>query len=187
MSRNKHKNKNRGPRPPQVNWSNQTEIGKRFGLSAVKVGNILVENGLKDPETRAATKKALSEGWAKSTPLKDGTPFWMWDSGRVKDLIGQDHQKIRSVEFYANEVRAILREAEELSEEGQDKLGWMMADYAYDEVPKDIRAEVKALVESTSPLPTREPKCPECGKRAKFIVEGARVTCTACGVILEGK
>ena len=58
-------------------WSNQTDLGKRFGLSAIAVGKLLVEEGLKDQKTKSATKKAQNEGYAKSTPLKDGTPYFM--------------------------------------------------------------------------------------------------------------
>ena len=58
-------------------WSNQTDLGKRFGLSAIAVGKLLVEEGLKDQKTKLATEKALNEGYAKSTPLKDGTPYFM--------------------------------------------------------------------------------------------------------------
>lgn len=43
-------------------WKNQTELGKKFGLSAIAVGKILTERGLKDG--KAATKKALDEGYA---------------------------------------------------------------------------------------------------------------------------
>ena len=60
-------------------WSNQTDLGKRFGLSAIAVGKLLVEEGLKDQKTKLATEKALNEGYAKSTPLKDGTPYFMWN------------------------------------------------------------------------------------------------------------
>jgi len=60
-------------------WSNQTNLGKKFGLSAIAVGKILVKEGLKDQKTKSATEKALNEGYAKSTPLKDGTPYFMWN------------------------------------------------------------------------------------------------------------
>jgi hypothetical protein len=39
-------------------WSNQTNLGKRFGLSAIAVGKILVKEGLKDQKTKSATEKA---------------------------------------------------------------------------------------------------------------------------------
>ena len=44
-------------------WSNQTNLGKKFGLSAIAVGKLLVGEGLKDPKTKLATKKALEEGF----------------------------------------------------------------------------------------------------------------------------
>ncbi len=40
-------------------WSNQTNLGKRFGLSAIAVGILFVEEGLKDQKTKSATEKAI--------------------------------------------------------------------------------------------------------------------------------
>ena len=51
-------------------WTNQTKLGEGFGLSAIRIGRILVEHGLKDPKSNQATSKAIQEGYAKSTPLK---------------------------------------------------------------------------------------------------------------------
>jgi hypothetical protein len=70
-------------------WSNQTELGKRFGISAIAVGKLLIDAGLKDPTTKLATAKALEGEYAKATPLKDGTPYFMWSIGKVRMLIGQ--------------------------------------------------------------------------------------------------
>jgi hypothetical protein len=58
-------------------WKNQTELGKRFGLSSIAVGKILSEHGLK--EGKQATKKAIDEKYAIFTPLQDGTPFYLWN------------------------------------------------------------------------------------------------------------
>jgi len=77
-------------------WSNQTNLGKKFGLSAIAVGKLLVGEGLKDPTTKLATKKALEEGYAKSTPLKDGTPYFMWSINKIRPLIEKDHQPLQS-------------------------------------------------------------------------------------------
>lgn len=51
-------------------WSNQTDLGKKFGISAIAVGKILVEAELKDPITKRATKKALSENMLNLHHLK---------------------------------------------------------------------------------------------------------------------
>lgn len=64
-------------------WKNQKEIGVIYGKSAIAVGKALIELGLKDSSTKNPTSKALSEEIAKSTPLKDGTPFYLWHKGKT--------------------------------------------------------------------------------------------------------
>jgi len=127
-------------------WSNQTNLGKKFGLSAIAIGKLLVEEGLKDQKTKLATKKALDEGYAKNTPLKDGTPYFMWNIKKVRPLIEKDHKPLSKVDYWVNEVLAIGKEANRLADEGQDKLGSIMIDCAFDDVPKNILEEVKEKV-----------------------------------------
>lgn len=138
MGRNNNKFKN--------TWVNQTELGKSFGLSAVAVGKILAEAGLRDAGSKKATGKALEEGFATATPLKDGTPFFLWNKHKVKEVIAKDHKPLSKVDYWVNEVRKTFKEAGRLAEEGNDKIAYMMADFAYDEVPKDVLKEVKAKV-----------------------------------------
>jgi len=142
------KNNNKEPKFNQM-WSNQTNLGKKFGLSAIAVGKLLIEAGLKDPITKQATEKAISEGYAKSTPLKDGTPYFMWSIEEVRPLIAKDHEPISKVDYYVRRVQDALKQAQELDKIGQDKIACMLEDCAYDDVPKDIREEVKAKIEQT--------------------------------------
>lgn len=127
-------------------WVNQTELGKKFGLSAIAIGKILVEHELK-AKNGQATQKAIEGGYAKSTPLKNGTPFFMWHLQRTKDLVSKKHVLLSKVDYWVNEVKKILSEAERLFEEGQDKLACMITDHVYEEVPQKIRVEVKAKIE----------------------------------------
>ena len=120
-------------------WSNQTEFGRQFGISAIAVGKFLIEAGLKDPTTKLATNKALDEEYAKSTPLKDGTPYFMWNIDKVRSLIAKDHQPLSMVDYWVKEVEKMLKQAEKMCNEGNDKLGFMLADSVYDEVPKSIK------------------------------------------------
>lgn len=138
--------KNKKPKFNQI-WSNQTNLGKRFGLSAIAVGKLLTEAGLKDPNTKEATEKAIEEGYAKATPLKDGTPYFMWNNEKVKPLIAKDHTPLNRVDYWANEVRKIIKEANKQYKEGNYKMGTIMHDGAYEEVPKDIRDQVRAIIE----------------------------------------
>lgn len=131
-------------------WSSQTNLGKKFGLSAIAIGQLLINDGLKDPKTKLATEKAISGGYAKSTPLKDGTPYFMWNIEKVRPLIEKNHQPLSNIECWVNEVRKTIREAEQLDREGKDKLAYMIYDSAYDNVPKNIRERVKSIVENAN-------------------------------------
>ena len=128
-------------------WSNQTELGKKFNISAIAVGKLLMKYGLKDPETKLATKKALNEEYAKSTPLKDGTPYFMWNIHKVHVLISKEYKPLSKVDYWVNEVQEMLKQADQMCDEGNDKLGYMLADSVYEEVPEYIRQEVEEKVE----------------------------------------
>jgi hypothetical protein len=58
-------------------WVNQTKLGERFGASAIHIGWRLKELGPRDGDGRAYPK-AVADGLATYTPLKDGTLFWRW-------------------------------------------------------------------------------------------------------------
>ncbi len=128
-------------------WSNQTDLGKKFGISAIAVGELLVKAGLKDPKTKRATEKALTDGFAKSTPLKDGTPFFMWNIDKLRDLISKDHKPLSKVDYWVKDVLETYDYAQSLSDRGEDKSAIFLADSAYEEVPKDIKGEVRLKVE----------------------------------------
>lgn len=67
-------------------WSNLTNLGKEYGLSAIKIGKKMKELGLRNEEGNP-TEKALLEGFAQSTPLKDGTPFYIWHKSKISHLM----------------------------------------------------------------------------------------------------
>jgi hypothetical protein len=128
-------------------WVNQTNIGKQFGLSGIAVGKILIKNGLKDPETKLATQKAIDDGWAISTPMKDGTPYFLWSAQKLESIISVDHKALSKVDYWVNEVNKNFKEANKEYNNGDEKIGRLLADCAYDEVPKEILKEVKEKVE----------------------------------------
>jgi hypothetical protein len=67
-------------------WANQTDLGKQFGLSAIAMGKKLKELGLRGEDGNPTTL-ALGQGYCTSTPLKDGTPFFMWNRQQVEELM----------------------------------------------------------------------------------------------------
>ena len=86
-------------------WVNQTVLGKQFGLSAIAMGKQLKELGLRSNETGTPTQEAIDNGFCKSTPLKDGTPFFMWNKAKVAELMqAKGHQKLDTQEIKSCEL-----------------------------------------------------------------------------------
>ena len=144
----KHQNK---PRKFRDIWANQTTIGKRFGLSAVAVGQVLKDAGLKDPVAGDATPRALAEGFAVATPLKDGKPFFLWNIDKVGAMIGARHEPLSKVAYWIREIEADLRRIDAAWDAGDDKAACIMLDSLYDDVPQDIKAEVEAEIKRLHP------------------------------------
>jgi hypothetical protein len=85
-------------------WANQTELGKQFGLSAIAMGKKLKELGLRG-EDGNPTPLALCNGYCTPTPLKDGTPFFMWNRQQVEELMqAHGHQRLDPQEVKAREL-----------------------------------------------------------------------------------
>lgn len=128
-------------------WASQTVLGEEFGLSAIAIGQLFIEEGLKDKATKKATDKALNEGYARATPLKDGTPHFMWNIEKIRPLIAREHAPLDEITFWSRKTEATLKRASVMVDMGQDKLGFLLADVASDEIPTHIR---EAVIERTS-------------------------------------
>ncbi|HWQ19265.1 MAG TPA: hypothetical protein VN455_05755, partial [Methanotrichaceae archaeon] len=79
-----------------------------------------------------------------------GTPFYLWNTSKVSDVINKNYPPLTDVEINVNAVRARLHEMEELSnsDSGTDqKLADLFIGTEYDDVPSKIRDEVKRIVE----------------------------------------
>jgi hypothetical protein len=116
-------------------WVNQSILGREFNMSAVAIGKKLKELGLRQADA-TPTEKAFAENFCISTPLKDGTPFYLWHKAKVRALLQStgiqpaNPQELRCREFAENIIRA-----ERLSDEGQDKLAYVF----YGEFSHEIR------------------------------------------------
>ena len=85
-------------------WANQTNLGKQFGLTAIAMGKELKELRLRG-EDGNPTEQALSEGYCTSTPLKDGTPFFMWNRQKIEELMrAHGYQRLDPQEVKAREL-----------------------------------------------------------------------------------
>jgi hypothetical protein len=85
-------------------WANQTTLGKQFGLSPVAMGKKLKELGLRGEDGNPTTL-ALGNGYCTPTPLKDGTPFYMWNRQQVEELMqAHGYQRLDPQEIKAREL-----------------------------------------------------------------------------------
>src|SRR5205807_601230 len=110
------KKKSRPPRFRDI-WMNQTELGRHFGISAVAVGKKLVGVGLRTKQ-KEPTEKAVTEGYCRFTPMKDGTPFYLWNKEKVAALFRQAGMSQLSQEEVearatAEQLIALAKQAEE--------------------------------------------------------------------------
>ena len=103
-------------------WVNQTELGRHFGISAVAVGKKLAEFGLRD-EQKEPSELAQTEKYCHFTPMRDGTPFYLWDKEKVAELFRQAGMRQLSkeeVEARGTAIELIVL-AREAQESGTDK------------------------------------------------------------------
>ena len=49
-------------------WSNQTNLGKKFRLSAIAIGKLLIDNGLKDKKLKWQLRKQLMKDMQRIPP-----------------------------------------------------------------------------------------------------------------------
>jgi hypothetical protein len=85
-------------------WANQTNLGKQFGLSPIAMGRKLKELGLRGEDGNPTTL-ALGNGYCTPTPLKDGTPFFMWNRQLVEELMrAHGYQRLDPQEVEAREL-----------------------------------------------------------------------------------
>lgn len=133
-------------------WANQTEIGRQYGLSSIAVGKLLMEHGLRDRTTKAATPDALNNGIAQFTPLADGTPFFMWNREKIGQIIQKTgFTQVSPTDFHTSRVTDKMKAA--LRPSSNDKLNDIaldcfedMLDEFLEDTPKAIRPEVKKNV-----------------------------------------
>ena len=73
-------------------------------MSAIAMGKKLKELGLRSDDGNPTTL-ALGNGYCTPTPLKDGTPFFMWNRQLVEELMqAHGHQRLDPQEVKAREL-----------------------------------------------------------------------------------
>ncbi len=131
-----------GKRTFTKTYAGLTEIGRPFGLSAIAVGRRLDQAGRREDVTHAPTADSLSSGWARSTPLRDGTPYFMWHRRRVSGLLGDADARLDRLSQAEFDFRRAHRSLKREADAGNDKLAYLGMQLTIEEIPSDIRLEV---------------------------------------------
>ena len=131
-------------------WESQTAIGERFGLSGIAVGKVLIAEGLKDAKTKEAAQKALDEGYARATPLRDGTPFFLWRRWKVTQLLERKHSRLSQVDGWVYVVKRRIANAKRLERQAGCKAADIYLSWVVGDIPAAIRQRVMELVEGNA-------------------------------------
>ena len=133
-------------------WGNQTDIGRHFNMSAIALGKFLTAQGLRDPSTKLATDRAIAEGYAMATPLRDGTPFFMWNRSRIGDLLRKSGiEKADPTDYHTNCIFAEMKQLlTPTDDDKMDRIVGSMWEDLFNEMltklPKAIRPDVRSAV-----------------------------------------
>ena len=151
-------NKKQSRRPDYgLKYRSATEIGLEFGLSAIRVGQFFDEIGLRDPTSHQSTKQALGEGIAVATPMRDGTPHFMWHYKKVLPCLEARFSRLteldagrlenqRAVRRAVRDLQAIIEAQEQMIEDGFDKFAYLDFEENIYALPDDIYIEVLSKV-----------------------------------------
>ena len=122
---------------------NQTKLAELFGISSIKMGKELVKLGLR--EGKDATESAIKQQYAIKTPLKDGTPFYMWNKQKVFELLKRDLKPATELEKWISKAKTLQEQIDRTDYKGMDKMAWWAIDDLIDECPKEFRKEVEKV------------------------------------------
>lgn len=113
-------------------WRTLTELGQEFDISALKLGNLLKQCGLREKDGEPTQQAKDGDFFEKIVP-KEGKPYYLWHRDRtVEFLISQGIEKkgVSAKEATrTTEARKLAREwmeAQRFDDEGS-KLGYMVA------------------------------------------------------------
>ena len=107
------------------------------------MGKELVKLGLR--EGKDATESAIKQQYAIKTPLKDGTPFYMWNKQKVFELLKRDLKPATELEKWISKAKTLQEQIDRTDYKGMDKMAWWAIDDLIDECPKEFRKEVEKV------------------------------------------
>jgi len=122
----------------RTQWRTLTEIGQEFGVSAIKLGKLLKEHGLREADG-TPTSLAFEGAYVERIEPKDGKVYFLWHGRKVSEyLVAKGIPKTGISTAEASKLTAARKlardylEALRLDEEGS-KLGyWIMCEMVND-------------------------------------------------------
>jgi hypothetical protein len=127
-------------------WASVTDIGKNFKMSGRAVNIFLEERGLRD--NKQPTKLAFDTESAIHVNLKNGMSHFLWSTAKIESLLSEKYPKISLADRYVTDIVPYLKEACTESDRTGSKIAIIAYDMAFEDVPKNIRREVKNRVNS---------------------------------------
>ncbi|MDF5723856.1 MAG: hypothetical protein PUP91_26015 [Rhizonema sp. PD37] len=135
-------------------WRTLTELGKEFGVSAVKFGNLLKKYGLRENDGEP-TQKAITGGFFNKIVPNEGKPYYLWHRDKTVQFLqthGVEKKGLSSQEAVkTTQARKLAREwieAQRLDDEGS-KLGYIIATELEPEIKRIgvdlVQSELKTL------------------------------------------
>ncbi|MDF5715136.1 MAG: hypothetical protein PUP93_14935 [Rhizonema sp. NSF051] len=135
-------------------WRTLTELGKEFGVSAVKFGNLLKKYGLREKDGEP-TQKAITGGFFNKITPNEGKPYYLWHRDKTVQFLqtqGVEKNGLSSQEaLKTTQARKLAREwieAQRLDDEGS-KLGYLIAAELEPEIKRIgvdlVQSELKKL------------------------------------------
>ncbi len=74
-------------------WRTLTELGQEFGVSALKLGNLLKQHGLREKDGEP-TQQAKDGGFFEKVVPNEGKPYYLWHRDKtVEFLLSQGVEK----------------------------------------------------------------------------------------------
>jgi hypothetical protein len=77
-------------------YLNQTELGKPYNLSAIEVGKLLMNEGLKDRETKQPSERAYKENYAIPKKTREGANWYLWNVSKIKPILERADEVLRN-------------------------------------------------------------------------------------------
>lgn len=136
-------------------WKTLTELGDLFGLSARKLGILLKDHGIRNKDGSPSVL-CMEKHFSHLVEPKGYSSYWLWNK-KIKDYLIENGVKLtenaisEKESSRKTEIRKLARdyiEAQELSDDGQDKMRY----FIFDDLNDTIKEKKITLTEFNEAL-----------------------------------